>query len=158
MVMLTIPYINKDVFDERSRITRLTLFNLYMPLSSCWPYLNTNKRCSRWAKANNLFQHLSAVRNQYRLAVRCWNLRLSEGRAKLAWAMTSVSKLFHEDRRCWHFHIQLLCKQSMYIWKTFQWHSTALFKCQQFCCNLWPAGPQTKKTPRKGIVHKKRKT
>ena len=60
---------------------------------SCWPYLNTNKRCSRWAKANNLFQHLSAVRNQYRFAVRCWNLRLSERRAKLAWAMTSVSKL-----------------------------------------------------------------
>ena len=25
----------KDVFDERSRITCLTLFNLYMPLSSC---------------------------------------------------------------------------------------------------------------------------
>ena len=52
-----------------------------------------NIRCFRWAKANNLFQDLSAENDKKRLAVRCWNLRLSESRGKLAWIMPSVSKL-----------------------------------------------------------------
>ena len=52
-----------------------------------------NIRCFRWAKANNSFQDLSAEKDKKRLAVRCWNLRLSESRDKLAWTMPSVSKL-----------------------------------------------------------------
>ena len=41
----------------------------------------------------NLFQDLWAEKDKKRLAVRCWNLRLSESRGKLAWTMPSVSKL-----------------------------------------------------------------
>ena len=54
MVMLTIPYIIKDVFDERRRITRLTLFNLLT--------LGIAQASLALRSFNRKFQHLSAVR------------------------------------------------------------------------------------------------
>ena len=54
----------------------------------------------------NSFQDLSAEKDKKRLAVRCWHLRLSESRAKLAWTVPSVSKLnkvkrVQHDRLLW---------------------------------------------------------
>ena len=53
-VMLTIPYIIKDVFDERRRITRLTQFNLLT--------LGIAQASLALRSFNRKFQHLSAVR------------------------------------------------------------------------------------------------
>ena len=55
MVILTIPYIIEDVFDERRRITRLTLFNLLT--------LGIAQAILALLLLNRKFQHLSAVKH-----------------------------------------------------------------------------------------------
>ncbi|MBQ2012754.1 MAG: hypothetical protein II206_08200, partial [Bacteroidaceae bacterium] len=64
-VILTIPYSKKikDVFDERRRITCLTLFNLLTlgKIQASLSLLSLNRK----------FQDLSAEKDKKRLAVRC---------------------------------------------------------------------------------------
>ena len=76
------------------------ILNLFQDLSA-----DMNKKGSRWdAETSSAWLHTmnchpelvsGSVRRdrQERLAVRCWNLRLSKSRVKLAWTMPSVSKL-----------------------------------------------------------------
>jgi hypothetical protein len=64
-VILTIPYSRKikDVFDERRRITCLTLFNLLT--------LGIAQASLTLLSLNRKFQDLSAEKDKKRLAVRC---------------------------------------------------------------------------------------
>ena len=56
MVMLTIPYVIKDVLDERKRITCLTLFNLLT--------LGIAQASLALLSLNRKFQDLSAEKNK----------------------------------------------------------------------------------------------
>ena len=63
MVILTIPYVIKDVLDERRRITCLTLFNLLT--------LGIAQASLALRSFNRKFQDLSAEKDKKRLAARC---------------------------------------------------------------------------------------